>query len=62
MPDVLEKVEIGRCPRCKSKNIEIYNSDWDGEYFWYECECHDCKTQFDQLFEMKYLGVNNIQE
>lgn len=62
MADVLEKVEIGHCPRCKGKNIEIYNSDWDGEYFWYECECHDCKTQFDQLFEMRYLGVNNIQE
>lgn len=58
----LVDVKIGHCPKCNGDDIEICNSDWDGEYFWYECECRECKTQFDQNFKMVYVGVNNIVE
>lgn len=48
------KTELGKCPICDSKNIEIENADWDGEHFWYECHCNNCDKYFTQQFKLVY--------
>ena len=48
-------MEAGLCPKCKSDNISYLGPEFDDSLLWYEANCNDCKTEFDELYEMKYL-------
>ena len=48
-------MESGRCPKCKSDNIDYVNGpDFSDNEMWYEGYCDDCETDFQEIFEVKY--------
>ena len=48
-------MEAGLCPKCKSDNISYIGPELDDSLLWYEANCNDCETEFDELYELKYL-------
>tara|TARA_R110002020_G_scaffold8294_1_gene33545 strand:- start:448 stop:621 length:174 start_codon:yes stop_codon:yes gene_type:complete len=48
-------MEAGLCPKCKSDNISYIGPEFDDALLWYEANCNDCKTEFDELYELNYL-------
>ena len=45
------------CPVCDSTNIEWIQSDNDGEFITWDCECEDCGVYFQQNYESIYQGT-----
>ena len=48
-------MEQGICPKCKSDNISYLGPEFDDSFMWYEGYCEDCETEFDELYEIKYI-------
>lgn len=48
------------CPVCGSENIEYDSLEVDGNTVYYPCECQDCECQFDEIYELDFVGHGNI--
>lgn len=42
------------CPKCKSDNIEFFESEIDWDWLYYKCECYECWTQFKEWYSLEY--------
>lgn len=51
-------VKQGCCPNCGSEHIDYYDADNSDDYFFYKCECMDCKSDFVEVYKMIYDGFN----
>lgn len=54
----MKKVEQDICPKCGSYNTEVYDSDMDFPIIKFNCVCKDCKTYFNDVFSMNYIGFD----
>lgn len=53
-----------QCPKCESNKTETISemqTDWNGLY-WYECYCHECKTKYREVYEMRYIHTEADEE
>lgn len=47
------------CPHCGSDNIEGYGgADFDGNYCTKSVKCHDCDSEWNDVFEL--VGYSNL--
>ena len=45
----------GTCPKCNSDNTEyMCGAEYDDTQMWYEAECKDCETLYQEIYEVKY--------
>lgn len=55
--------ERGICPVCHSDNIEYGSLDIaDDDAVFYPCECNECHSLWDEVYKLKYIGAENIEE
>lgn len=52
----------GKCPHCESKNIERQDSIIDDTSLTHKYICQDCKTNFKEVYTIRYAGSLYIEE
>lgn len=53
----------GICPVCHSDNINYGDLDLaDNDAVFSPCECKECHSIWDEVYEIKYVGVENTEE
>ena len=43
----------GKCPLCKSDDIESSLLEVDGSTAWQDVFCHDCRAEWTDIYELK---------
>ena len=53
----------GICPVCHSDNVEYECSNLeDDDFIIYPCKCNECYSKWNEVYELKYFGAENIEE
>jgi len=51
---LVEKNCEGKCPKCKSENINWHDSELQDGFIVYEATCDDCDTEFQEEYKLVY--------
>jgi hypothetical protein len=49
----LDKPELDRCPRCDSRDVDVYTSDYDVDVAYDKTVCKECQLDWIQFVKIK---------
>lgn len=52
----MSKEELGKCPKCKSENLDWGDKDFESDSMSFDVWCNDCDWSGVEVYEMKFQG------
>lgn len=56
------KNEQGKCPKCRSDNLEYGAISLEGDMAYYPYTCKDCGQQGEEWYKLEFAGHNVYDE
>lgn len=50
------KNKAGECPKCGGHNLEYYPVEFNGENYYFNYICEDCKTEGREWYYGEFIG------
>ena len=60
--DTKQKVEMGRCAKCGSDDVNYGNMEPDGESLYYEMDCNQCGAWMHEWYKLEFDGIDVMIE
>lgn len=54
--------ELGSCPNCGSSNYQRGDLEPFDDVIVTDCECSDCRSEFNESFVLKYQDLKKVEE
>lgn len=54
--------EQGKCPRCKSENLDYFATEYVENMCHFDYKCEDCGQEGEEWYDLVFAGHNVIKE
>lgn len=49
--------ELGKCPYCKSEDLEYGDGEVQDCTYAYDVTCNECGKDFEEVYDMEFAGI-----